>query len=186
MGDIRQPAPVKLICSLFAGNNMLMAEAREELRARFGPTDYASELLPFDHTSYYEPEFGSGLTRQIVAFDRLIDPSQLPAVKIATNEMESKWVVGEKRNVNLDPGYISLAKLVLATTKNHGHRIYLRDGIYAEVTLRYRDGRFQTWEWTYPDYGSPVYCVMFEEIRDRYRQQLREESQRDQSTFNKT
>lgn len=176
MGTIKQPAPVKLISSLFSSNVILLDAARQALSARFGPIDYASEVLPFDHTSYYEPEFGPGLFRQIASFERLIDPVQLADVKLATNELEQTWTDGSRRRVNLDPGYISLAKLVLATTKNHGHRVYLRDGIYAEVTLRFRDGHFQAWEWTYPDYGLPAYRSLFESIRSRYRQQLREDS----------
>ena len=176
MGQIKQPAPVKLISSLFSNNVVLLDDARRLLVEKFGPIDYASDFLPFDHTAYYESEFGSQLVRQILTFERLIDPARLPAIKIATNELESLWAEGSSRRVNLDPGYVSLAKLVLATTKNHSHRIYLSDGIYAEVTLRFRDGHFRPWEWTYPDYGLPAYCAMFEEIRERYRRQLREES----------
>jgi hypothetical protein len=176
VGIIRQPAPVKLIASLFSNNVVLLDDARRQLEEKYGPVDYASEFLPFDHTAYYAAEFGPGLMRQIVAFARLIDPAELPAIKLAANELESSWTEGASRRVNIDPGYITLAKLVLATTKNHGHRIYLNEGIYAEITLRFRDGHFQPWEWTYPDYGLPEYRAMFEEIRERYRRQLREEA----------
>ncbi|MBC7223348.1 MAG: DUF4416 family protein [Anaerolineae bacterium] len=173
MGAIRQPKPVKLIVSILAGDPALLDEAEALLRDAFGPVDYRSDLLPFDHTTYYEPEMGPGLKRRIVAFQRLVDPGDLAAIKRQTNAMEERWAVGGKRRVNLDPGYVSLAKLVLATTKNHGHRIYLGQGIYAEVTLQYRSGRFQPWPWTYPDYASEVYCRMFGEIRARYLEQLR-------------
>lgn len=173
MGVIKQPAPVKLICSVLTNQAALHDEAQQALQEEFGPIDYISALLPFDHTTYYELEFGAGLMRRILAFERLIDPAALPDIKHTTNRLEQRWTVEGRRRVNLDPGYVSLAKLVLASTKDHGHRIYLRDGIYAEVTLRYRDKRFQPWEWTYPDYGSPTYCALFEHIRAIYVRQLR-------------
>jgi hypothetical protein len=176
MGHIREPEPVKLICSIIAVSDGFLQPAETALMQRFGSVDFTSEILPFEHTAYYEREFGPNLVRQIVAFAPLIDPGELASVKRATNSMEGQWAVAGRRRVNLDPGYVSEAKLVLATTKNHGHRIYLRDGIYGEVTLRYRNGRFQPWEWTYPDYGSPAYCALFETIRSRYRAQLRARS----------
>jgi len=175
VGSIKKPAPVKLISSIFSNNVVLLDDARRMLEAQFGPMDYATDPMPFDQTNYYESEFGVGILRQVVAFERLIDPAELPAIKISTNEMELTWADGPRRRVNLDPGYVTLAKLVLATTKNQAHRIYMSDGVYAEVTLRYRDKHFQPWEWTYPDYGLPAYRALFEEIRERYRQQLRDD-----------
>jgi len=151
----------------------MLGEAREALCQAWGEVDYESELLPFCHTDYYTAEFGPGLVRRIWTFGPLIDPGQLAAIKIQTNALEQRWAVDSQRQVNLDSGYVSPAKLVLATTKNHGHRIYLGEGIYAEVTLQYRDGAFRPWPWTYPDYGTRQYCALFEEIRGRYLAQLR-------------
>jgi uncharacterized protein DUF4416 len=79
---------------------------------------------------------------------------------------------GRQRRINLDPGYIDLAKLVLATTKDQQHRLYLGQGIYAEVTLRFTGGRFVPWDWTYPDYRTAEYLAFFDAVRQRYRQQL--------------
>ena len=109
----------------------------------------------------------------IWAFEALIDPETLPEIKLESNRIEARWAVDGKRQVNLDPGYVSMAKLVLATTKNHGHRIYVGQGIYAEVTLQYRDKAFRPWPWTYPDYGTPRYCELFAHIRQRYLEQVR-------------
>ena len=173
MGRIKPPDLVKLMCSIMAGDPVLIEEARVTLSALFGSVDFASEVFQFDRTSYYEAESGPNLLRQIVTFERLVDPECLPDVKITTNELEQRWAIDGRRRVNLDPGYVTLAKLVLATTKDHGHRVYLRDGIYAEVTLRYRDGHFAAWEWTYPDYGSPAYRALFDGIRARYMRQFR-------------
>jgi hypothetical protein len=172
MGSIRRPQPVKLMCSILAGEPALIEAAQQALAERWGALDFVSDLLPFEHTDYYAAEMGPALCRKIVAFERLIDPGDLPDIKIATNELERLWTVSNRRKVNLDPGYLSLAKLVLATTKDHSHRIYLRDGIYGEVTLRFRQGRFQPWEWTYPDYASPTFCAMFDALRARYLTQL--------------
>ncbi len=174
MGTIRQPRPVKLIASIFSGDEMLLAVAREALAKHFGPMDRQSNVFPFDHTTYYAPEFGEGLVRQVVAFRDLIPPDSLAEIKRATNELEMTWTVDRRRRVNLDPGYVSLSKLVLATTKNYSHRIYLGQGIYAEVTLHYEQGAFHSWEWTYPDYASPAYLELFAEIRHIYVEQLRE------------
>ncbi len=173
MGKIKEPRPVKWIASVFTADEPLLAEARDALASRLGQIDYQSELLPFDHTQYYAREFGAGLVRQIVSFAELAPPQRLAEVKRMTNELEMTWAVGEQRRVNLDPGYISLSKMVLATTKDYSHRIYLGQGIYAEVTLHYRRGAFYPWEWTYPDYASPRYLEIFGQIRDMYVAQLR-------------
>jgi hypothetical protein len=176
MGRIKEPEPVKLIASVFTGDRTLLAVAKGAMVNRFGTVDYESELLPFNHTSYYEREFGPGLVRQIVAFAELIPAQRLVEIKRTTNELEMTWTVDGRRRVNLDPGYLSSSKLVLATTKDHSHRVYLRQGIYAEVTLHYRHGAFHAWEWTYPDYASPPYLEMFDQIRNLYVAQLRGKS----------
>ena len=176
MGQIKEPKPVKLISSMFAADLELLEVARDKLTEIFGPTDYESDLLPFDHTSYYAAEFGEGLIRKIVAFTELVDPGRLAEVKRLTNDLEMGWAKVGRRRINLDPGYVSLAKLVLATTKNHGHRVYLGQGIYAEVTLRYRSKTFRPWGWTYPDYASPPYIAIFNHIRELYLAQLHQRS----------
>jgi hypothetical protein len=173
MGMAREPDPVKLIASLLTGQPALLADAKSSLSFIFGPIDFQGDLLPFDHTDYYAAEFGADLQRQIVTFQRLVDPGDLPAVKLQTNELEWSVAAAGKRCVNIDPGYVSLGKMVLATTKNHAHRLYLGQGVYGEGTLVYRQGRFQPWPWTYPDYASERYCAMFDEIRRRYKAQLR-------------
>lgn len=173
MGKIKEPLPVKLIASLFTASGELLEEAKIRLSREFGPIDYESELLPFDHTAYYAAEFGENLKRKFVAFEELVHPGKLAEIKLWTNALEREWAVGGKRRVNIDPGYVSHSKLVLATTKNHAHRIYLDQGIYAEVTLHFRDGTFRAWPWTYPDYASPPLIAIFNQIRGIYVEQLR-------------
>jgi hypothetical protein len=113
------------------------------------------------------------LQRVIVTFQPLVDPGDLPAIKRLTNEMEQASAHDGKRRVNIDPGYVSLGKMVLATTKDHAHRLYLGQGIYGEGTLVYQRGAFRPWPWSYPDYASERYCALFLEIRARYKAQLR-------------
>jgi hypothetical protein len=173
MGNITEPLPVKLIVPMFSGCPGLFAAAEGALVAHFGPVDYRSVRLPFTHTTYYAREFGEGLERQFLAFERLIDPGRLAEIKLLTNALEETFAEGGRRRINLDPGYISEAKLVLATAKNHGHRIYLGRGIYAEVTLTYRDKDFRPWPWTYPDYQSEPYLRILRAIRGIYVAQLR-------------
>ena len=177
MGEIRQTPPVKLLLPMFSADPDLFQRAEEVMITRYGPTDYASAPLPFNYTHYYDKEFGEALERRFVAFERLIDPSELAAVKVFTNELEERLGSVEqgalRRRINLDPGYLSLGKLVLATTKDHAHRIYLGRGIFAEVTLAYRNGGYQSWPWTYPDYQSEAYHAILREVRAIYATQLK-------------
>ncbi|MCR4407930.1 MAG: DUF4416 family protein [Anaerolineae bacterium] len=173
MGTVKKPLPVKLIVSAFAGGEALLAEAKARLVAEFGPIDYESALLPFDHTPYYTPEFGPGLVRRIWAFEKLIEQGELAAIKRRTNDLEAEWAVGGRRRINLDPGFVAHSKMVLATTKDHAHRIYIGEGIYAEVTLYFRDGSFRAWPWTYPDYASLPYLEIFNQIRALYAAQMK-------------
>jgi hypothetical protein len=177
MGQIKEPKPVKLVSSMLTADLDLLKVACNKLSETFGRTDYESDLLPFDHTSYYAAEFGEGLMRKIVAFAELVDPGRLAQIKRLTNDLEMGWAREGKRRINLDPGYVSLAKLVLATTKNRSHRIYVGQGIYAEITLGYRNKTFRPWEWTYPDYASPPYIAIFSHIRELYLAQLRQRGQ---------
>lgn len=156
---------MKLFCGVLAAGGDALESARCELAALFGPIDVVSETVPFTFTSYYEPEMGPGLLRQFVAFERLVDPDCLAGVKLQTNALEMRFTREPAdgrpgRAVNLDPGLISPANLVLATGKNFAHRIYLADGIYAELTLLFRHGAISTFEWTYPDFRAP-FCQTF-------------------------
>jgi hypothetical protein len=177
MGVIRSPRAVNLICGLISSDPDLMARAIRFLVQSYGPTDGVSELWPFDDTDYYQAEMGPDLHRQFVSFEKLIDAGGIAAIKAHTNDLEARichdcGLTPNERPVNLDPGYLELSKLVLATTKNGSHRIYLRDGIYAESTLHYRDGRWTAWPWSYPDYASDRYHPFFEQVRQRYKAKL--------------
>ena len=174
MGTFREQLPVKAIIGVLTAEPSILPNVYQELTDQFGTIDYRSELLPFTSTNYYEAEMGKGLQRQFISFENLIDAGTLAGKKLWTNEIEQAFAekVTSRRRVNLDVGYVCMAKLVLASTKDHAHRIYLRDGIYAEITLRFYRKTFQPWEWTYPDYRSPTYIAIFNQIRTIYREQL--------------
>jgi hypothetical protein len=176
MGSIRAFTPVKLFAGILAAQAPLIREAETLLSAEYGPVDHRSDVLSFDFTDYYRQETGDSILRVFLAFERLIDAHQLPEVKRRTNALEagfSSRATGVKRPVNIDPGYLENSKVVLASTKNFYHRIYLGQGIFGEVTLHFKAGAFQFFPWTYPDYQSPGYQKFFLELRRIYRDQLR-------------
>lgn len=178
MTKVKQPQPVKLIMSMISAEETLLTQVEERIARRWGQIDFRSPIFPFQRTRYYEKEMGPNLKRKFLSFESLIDPGKIVRVKLSTNELEDEFLYpnSSRRRLNLDPGYITLSKLVLATTKDYEHRIYLGRGIYAEITLRYRRGRgFQPWEVTYPDYRSTEYLDMFTYLRQIYHRQLRKE-----------
>ncbi len=169
MGPATQPQNVKLIIGLIIGNLEILDKVKNILTEHFGIIDYESNILNFDKTDYYEKEMGKNLNRKFFSFAKLILPDQLAAIKLYTNDLEKKFTCKKgNRKINIDPGYLSSGKLVLATTKNYQHRIYLTSGIYAEVTLRFKKKSFIPWEWTYPDYQTDEYIEVFNNIRKLY------------------
>jgi len=174
MGMAKAPPPVKLIVGMISREVKLFEEAESRMQSEFGPIDFVGPILPFDYTDYYREEMGEGLNRKFVSFERLIRSDEIAAIKMATNRWEEELAdSGEgKRRINLDPGYIALAKFVLATTKDYSHRIHLGGGIYAEVALHFHKGTYQPYDWTYPDYRSRAYIDIFNGIRQIYKSQI--------------
>ena len=180
MGAIRQVTPVKLFVGVLVANNKFIPQVEERLTAAFGAIDHRSAVIPFDFTNYYEAEMGDIIDRVFFSFERLIEANQLPEIKRQTNQMETEMATilktpatDVKRPVNLDPGYIEQAKVILASTKNFYHRIYLGQGIFGEVTMHFRNNTYQFFPWTYPDYQSKDYQEFFLKMRQVLRNQLR-------------
>jgi len=173
MGKTKTNIPVKLVCGMLYREGKDGAAASGCLRRRFGPVDFESVSVPFTQTGYYQKEMGSGLRRKFFSFRKLIAADSLSGIKLITNRIETALSADGRRKVNLDPGYLDLARLVLASTKDFSHRIYISRGIYAEITLLYdRCGTFRPLEWTYPDYRSSCYLSIFERIRSIYYGQI--------------
>ena len=176
MGKIRQPTDVKLFVGILISVPELLPQVEQRLVAQFGEIDLRGGPYPFDSTHYYDSEMGNSIQRFFFAFSDLIQPARLADIKVASNEIESavaQAVTTVRRPVNLDPGYMEQAKLVLASTKNFYHRILLAKGIYAEVTQHFENGTWQNFPWTFPDFRCGRYNEFFLLMRNRYRAQLK-------------
>jgi len=170
MGDIHSPTPVLLIVAVTSRHTAALDWTREQILSAYGPLALTSDAFDFSETDYYTATMGGDLKKQFVASATLIDPGELPQIKCATNNWEAEYAAlghhSEPRPLNLDPGYITPAKLVLASTKDHAHRLYLATGIYAEITLAYRAKQWQPFEWTYPDYRRGDFQQFFTAARE--------------------
>jgi len=171
MGEIKTPAPVALLVAALWQESFPPAIWQPALDS-FGITLCESETFDFDFSDYYAAEMGENLKKRFLVFDRLFDPAELPHWKLAAIEIENRFKHNNNRRLNLDPGYIDSAKLVLSTTKNFDHRIYLGRGVYGDVQLRYRHGHYVRNDWTYSDYQRPAHVAFFEMARQKYRERL--------------
>ena len=173
MGEIHEPTSALLLIAVCSRHDSAIAWSEQRCVSELGPLALKSESFRFTETDYYQKTMGAGLKKQFLAFKSLIDPSTLPRIKRLANEWEAACAVElghpEARPLNLDPGYLTLAKLVLASTKDHSHRIYVGQGIYAEVTLNYRGHGWHANEWTYPDYRRKDYQEFFTRCRQAVR-----------------
>lgn len=173
MGSISPPHPVLLLVAVSSRYDAALDWARERIAAEFGPLGAVSPAFDFTETEYYAATMGADLKKQFVVAKTPLDPGRLAAIKRLTNDWEVEYAAAtnhsEPRPLNLDPGYLTLAKLVLASTKDHAHRIYLADGIYAEVTLSFRNKRWQAFDWTYPDYRREDFQQFFTASRELLR-----------------
>jgi hypothetical protein len=174
MSQPQEPDPVKLISSIFSAEKEMIDETLAAFCEFHGPADRISRELLFDRTRYYAREMGWPLYRRFVSFENLIPPEGLVAVKLKSHEIEQRYLRNGDRRVNIDPGYVSAERLILATGKNYVHRVYLSGGIYADLTLLYRKGSFRPLGWTYPDYADPDIIAFFNDVREAYMGQLRE------------
>ena len=178
MGTLRPPLPVKLFVGMIAVDVPMLDLCSKQLVERFGPVDLKSAVLPWDHTDYYGREMGEGLRRVFLFFRQLIDPGELVQIKRSASLLEQEHARpgtdGSHRRINLDPGYITEAKVVLATTKDFPHRVYIGQGVYAESTLHFsKQARsFQAVEHTDPDFRSKTATELFNTARELLRQEL--------------
>ena len=168
MGEVRPFVLSRLIMGVLSSNGEGHPYLFSLLEKKFGPILEESKSVPFTFTDYYDQEMGSEPQRFFLVFENLYDPSLLAEAKLFTNAIEEQFKKEGGRTINLDPGLLSAANLVLATTKNRGHRIPLQKGIYAEVTLFYEKGEFRTLPWTYADYGSEAFRLLFKRYRSEY------------------
>ncbi|MDP1853742.1 MAG: DUF4416 family protein [Candidatus Omnitrophota bacterium] len=171
MGKAVKVKKVKLFIGVIFKDLPLLAAIKKILTAKFGIIDLESHILEFDYTNYYEKELGANLKRKFFSFRNLISGDKISAIKVITNRLEKNFSKDGRRCLNLDPGYLNDAKIILATIKDYSHRIYLKDGIYAETTMVFSKTAFKPYPWTYPDYQSKEYIEIFNQIRSIFMQQ---------------
>ena len=170
----QDPGAVKLLAGILFSDEKRMLDSLELLSDCFGPIDFQSKIFTFDITGYYEPEMGSPIFRILVSFSKLILPSDLAHIKTKTVEIEEQLAVDGCRKVNLDPGYMDYDKIVLASYKYNGQKIYLDHGVWADLTLHYEKGTFHPYPWSFPDFKTGLYNDVFIEIRRVYKEQRKE------------
>lgn len=161
---------VKFVTGILYPNESLMDVTLKEISAKWGSPEKISMSFPFDRTDYYR-DIAPVLFRRFVSFQGLFHPGDLVDRKLEACEIERRS--GSKRKVNIDPGYLDGARLVLASTKDHSHRIYIAKGIFAEVTMRFRFGKWIPFDYTFPDFASGMYDTFFEEVRMDWLKQKR-------------
>lgn len=173
MGKLKAYPPVKYFAALTFGPDINTKTIFKKLQNIFSEIDSRSPVYNFDDfTNYYEKEMGSHLNKQLFSFLELRPAEHLPDIKVATNKIEEEFRKDGGRVVNIDPGYVNAAKMILATTKDYDHRIYLNRGIFGDLHLRFSKGKFQVNEWTYPDYRQDKILTYFEMVRNIYLEQI--------------
>ncbi|HEX3871484.1 MAG TPA: DUF4416 family protein [Pirellulales bacterium] len=169
MGEPTCHKPVLRLVAVITRHESALVWASQQLVGRWGPVALQSAAFAFEETRYYESTMGPHLSKTFLTFEPLADATELVTWKLWCNELEKEYAAlgrhDESRPLNLDPGYVTPAKLVLASTKDHAHRIYLGRGIYAEITLAYRDGGWRHHEFTFPDYRRDDYQRFFTDCR---------------------
>jgi len=173
MGQITEFRKVKLFCGLIFSQAAVAEKAKVLLAELFSAIDSQSAIIPFALTDYYEVEMGAPLFRQFVSFAEMLTPEKLPEIKIFTNKLEGQLSRAGKRTINLDPGYMSDANVIIATCKNHYHRVPLQHGIYAHLEYVLKNKQISFLPWTYPDFQSKEYLAFFRQLFILFKQNSR-------------
>ncbi len=176
MATLHQPVPVKYFVAVLFFSSDYLSRARILLEERWGRLDLEGEAHPFDVTDYYYSEMGGSLFRSLFSFDQLMDPVEIVDRKLECNDIEIDLALEGNRRVNLDAGYLDHNKVVLASAKEAGQKIYLGRGVYADLAGRYKAGSYQPFEWSFPDFRDGRYDRELLAIRQRYLDQLKEKS----------
>lgn len=174
MAEPTIPVKAKLFIGMLTASEEYIYAAEAQLGKKFGEIDFKTVKIPFSHTEYYN-SLGKGLFKVLISFKKLIPREKIVQIKLYANKLEIKTSgkTTEKRKINIDPGYLTLSNIYLASCKEYFHRIYLDKGIYLENELKYVEKRFQPWDWTYPDYKKPEYLDFFYNVRKIYYNQIK-------------
>ena len=157
-----KPKKVKLFIGIIYNKKEVLNSILPVLKKKFGEIEDKLEYN-FNHTDYYEDELGKKLKKYVIVFKKEINPELLPNIKLFTNSIEYKT---NKRIINLDPGYLNKQKLILATTKERPHRIYLKNGIYADLTYLFKKNDCIILRNTFPDFREKFVQEFFIKIKN--------------------
>ena len=166
--------PVKLVIGVLYSDSELLEKAKGRLEEKYGQMDYISPFFEFTASNYYNVEMGSPIYRLFFSIQKMIFPDQIAKIKLETNVIEDSLAVENRRKINLDPGYLDYDKFVLASAKYNWAKIYLENGIYADMTLKYQDRSYSPLPWSFPDFQSGIYTDTILHIRALYKLQLRD------------
>ena len=170
MGAVHNFEKEKMIIGVIYHEKETLDRVMEILVREFGEIEDCSEEFSFSNefSTYYDDEIGGEGLRRIYSFKELVDPERQADIKTRTNEIEAEFSIDGNRKINLDPGFINHGRLMLATTKETGFRVPLKDGIYTELTLFWARGGWQKFPWTYRDYQSERVQKFITEVRKKY------------------
>lgn len=167
------PQSVKLFIGMLSPDISLFDELKEKLKDIYGPIDLEGSVWEWNHTDYYSKEMGADLKRKFIFFEKLISPETISQIKLNTNELEKQYLDEKnRRKINIDPGYLDSARIILVSSKDFSHRIYLGKGIYGEVTLIYSGNNYQILPYTYPDFRTQKYWDIFKKAREMYKKNI--------------
>lgn len=170
---VNPPDPVKLFVALLTRQPTLVDQVSSILQIPYGPVDLINPGISFTVTNYYEAEMGIQLERFFLSFSKLIFPDQIVEIKNFTDEIEDQFRQGGKRQINIDPGYLDYHKVVLASRKLGGQKIYLSKGVYADITLYYYKRQFLSFTWSFPDFKLGLYNNFLLKMRELYKEERR-------------
>lgn len=173
MAQTETPLPVKYIVAVLFRERRWLDAAKREITARWGGMDFEGDDHLFDVTGYYTPEMGSPLSRRLLAFETLYCPTLIVEMKLQCNAIEAELADNGKRRVNLDAGYLDHNKYLLASAKEAGQKVYLDRGIYADLSGRYKGGKYRPFEWSFPDFRDGRYDRELLAIRKLYLEQIK-------------
>lgn len=168
MGDIFKDLNLKCFLGLLFNQSVCLNSVYESIEKTYGSIDSYSDIFPFTHTQYYEKEMGTHLQKQFLSIKTLVTPSEFSKIKKLSNDIEINFSINNSRNINIDPGFLSPHNVLLLSTKNFSHRIPVGNGIYAELTLLFKNKQFQTVDWTYPDFKFKEYQSYLLKLRKQY------------------
>ena len=172
MAEPSIPDKAKLFVGILFKNNDNIEEIKNKLVKKYGSIDYTSNSIPFTHTDYYY-KIGQGLSKIFFSFEKLIGREEISRIKLHTNKLEKKFSVDGERRVNIDPGYLTLSNVFLASCKDFFHRTYIGKGVFLENEYKFSAKHYTFWEWTYPDYKKSDYLNFFHQVREIYHRQLK-------------